>query len=466
MAKRRHLLVDYDNLEKCQTFCCFSAKPSIITVGIVMIAHKAYKFRLYPNREQRVLLAKTFGCCRFVYNHFLTERTKYYETNKNNPAAVKKGLNYYDTSRALTALKKNEETSWLKEAPSQAVQCSVKSLDNAFGKFFKKLAKYPKFKRLSNNQSCSFPQGFHLNSNSITLPKLGQVKIILHRDVPANVKFCYATVSKTCSGEYYVSLTVEEDIKPLPATHRKVGVDLGLIDVVTLSNGFKSGNPKKRRRLTKKLVFRQRQHSRKIKESSRRKKARVQIARVHSKITRQTNDFNHKLSRSIVDKNQVICVEDLNVNGMMKNRRLARSIGEVAWGEIIRQLEYKSLWGGRSFVKVGRFFASSKICNHCGTKRNLKLSERFWACDCGAIHDRDNNAAVNILNEGLRVLEKNKISSDSAKAERDKSVDGLTSDSKEKFGEASRRVTRLDYVKAGKSKRVCEPRCHQIHLVE
>lgn len=361
--------------------------------------NRGYKFRIYPNDEQKVLLSKMFGCNRFVYNYFLNQRKEFYLANKDQK---KRGLNYNDNCSSLVKLKKTEETKWLTEVDSQSLQQSLRDLDAAYLKFFRKQAQFPQFKSKHDKQSCRFVQRFELKDSVLSLPKIGDIEIVQHRKIPSDAKLCNVTVSKNKTGQYFASICVDETILKLPVATKNVGIDLGLKSFAAMSDGTVITNPKISWKRRKKMAHLQRQHSRKKKDSRNREKARVKVAREHQKISNRKSDFSHKLSRKIVNENQVIAVEDLNVAGMVKNRRLARSISEVSWAEFVKQLEYKSLWAGRTFVKVNRFFPSSKLCS-CGfIYDNLKLKDREWTCPkCHTTHDRDLNAARNILKQGL-----------------------------------------------------------------
>ena len=421
--------------------------------------HKGYKFRIYPDAEQQVFFAKSFGCNRFIWNHFLAERQQFYLTNKNKTDG-KRSLNYYDNCTQLTKLKKEDATHWLSEVNSQSLQAELKQLDSAYIGFFKGRTKYPKFKSKVDSQGCKIPQGFSFEEEKIWIPKLkNPIKIVKHREFGTNPEALTVTISKTKTGKYFAAFCVEEDAAPLPKSNKSVGIDVGLTDFATLSDGTVIKNPKIAWKQRKHLSFLQRQHSKKAKGGKNREKARIKLAKCHEKITAKKQDFTHKLSRRIVDENQVIAVEDLNVVGMMKNRRLARSIGEVSWSEFTRQLEYKSEWAGRDFIKIGRFFPSSKLCQCGHVNQGLKLSDRVWQCPkCNATINRDANAATNILRQGLNLLSEQKeplkaaILAKPAKASKAKSGEGLPSDSKQKLREASQRVP----AKAGKNGRVYE----------
>ena len=358
---------------------------------------KAFKYRIYPTSEQAILLAKSFGCARWFYNYALNLTSETYEQTG-------KGLSRNEIINLLPSLKKEYE--WLTEAPSQVLQQAALNLSSAFLNFFEGRAKYPNFKKKQNRQSIRFPQGFKFKDNTLIIPKIGEVYCKVSRQTEGTLKS--VTVSVNPSGEYFAAC-LYDDGKDLPEKSSKgkaIGIDVGLTHYAITSDGTKHGNPKYYRKYEKKLARRQKQLSRKLKGSNNLNKARVKVAKVHAKIVRCREDFLHKLSRKLVDANQVIVVENLAFRNMVKSQKLAKSISDAGWGQFCTMLKYKSEWEGKTYIEVDRFYPSSKTCNNCLNRVNsLSLDIRNWQCaKCGESHDRDINAAKNIRDEGLRIL--------------------------------------------------------------
>ena len=360
-----------------------------------------YKFRIYPNRTQENLINRTLGCARFVFNHFLAVRRDEWKANHNS-------LTYVKTSKLLTDLKKREETAWLSEADSMALQESLRNLDRAFQNFFAKRARYPRFKsKHSHSQSYrtrNQANGIRIIGKRIKLPKIGLVRIKQSRDFDGRI--LSATVSRAASGKYYVSLCVEVEKGSLscPNDGKQIGIDVGLKVFYSDSNGDIVENPHPLKKLQRKLRREQRRLSRKMPKSVNRERARVRVARVHERIANIRRDFLHKISTRLARENQTVAVEHLNIKGMLRNHKLAKSISDVSWSEFFRQLTYKTELHGGELLKVDTFYPSSQTCSACGyhTPLTKDLSVREWDCPaCGTHHDRDVNAAKNILCKAL-----------------------------------------------------------------
>ena len=361
-----------------------------------MIKHKTYKFRIYPTAEQEVLLAKHFGCTRWVYNHFLNERKEQYQKDK-------KSDNYYVQAKSLTEIKKKAETEWLKEVNSQTLQFALRALDTAFLNFFRGNAQFPKFKSRKHKNTFTIPQFGSVSNGLLHIPKFKDgIKINLHRDMVG--KIGKMTITKTPTGKYYVSIFTEQIIEQLPKTNKQVGIDLGLKDFVITSDNKKFKNNRYTKKYAKQLKKAQQHLSRKQKGSNGFEKQKLKVAKIHDKIASCRLDTLHKVSYRLVSQFDLIVVEDLNVKGMIKNHKLSKHIADASWGNFVNLLQYKCDWYGRELVKVNRFFPSSKTCNECGwIKQDLKLSDREWTCvSCGVSHDRDWNASKTILKEGLK----------------------------------------------------------------
>jgi putative transposase len=361
---------------------------------------RAFKYRVYPTPEQQHILAQTFGCCRFVYNWALRKKTDaYYKDHQR--------LYYKDLSILLTDLKQQEEMHWLNNVSSVPLQQALRHLDKAFLNFFEGRAKYPTFHKKRNKQAATYTtNAFTWRDGTLTLAKMGEpLDIRWSRPLPKDATPSSVTISKDCANRYFLSILVEDEIDPLPETSQAIGADLGLTSFVVLSTGEVVGNPRFFHKDEKKLAKAQRRHAKKKKGSKNRDKARLKVARIHARIADRRRDFQHKLSTRLIRENQTICVESLQVKNMVKHPTLSKAISDVGWSEFVSQLEYKANWYGRTLVKIDKWYPSSKRCFECGHLLNsLPLDVRQWDCpECGTHHDRDINAANNILAVGLTV---------------------------------------------------------------
>jgi putative transposase len=366
-----------------------------------VIAQKAFKYRFFPTDEQAAQLAQTFGCSRYVYNQALEFRTTAWQQEK-------KSVGYHETAAKLTEWKKEPERAFLSQVSSVVLQQSLRNLDTAFTNFFQKLAKYPNFKSRRHRQSVRYAtNAFTFKDGKITLAKQSApLDIVWSRPLPDEAKILNLTISRDTAGRYFVSILVETDLKPLKKAKAEIGIDVGIKTLATTSDGAKLENPRPLLKREQRLKILQRRLSRKVKDSNNRKKARFKVARLHARISDARRDTLQKFTTKIIRENQAIYVEGLNVAGMTKNHNLAKHIVDAAFGEIFRELKYKAEWYGRTYLPLDRFFPSSKLCSSCGHLLDeLPLCVREWDCPtCGAHHDRDINAAINIKKAGQYLL--------------------------------------------------------------
>ena len=362
---------------------------------------KAYKYRLHPNNEQITFFEKSFGCVRFIYNWALNQRIEAYQKDGTR-------ISWVESCKNLTELKKQEETKWLCEVANQSLQSSIRNMDSAFTRFFREKKGFPKFHSKKRGKfSFQLVQGVSIdfNTHKVKLPKVGEVKFGKNKEFVGKIGTC--TVSKTPTGKYYISILVD-DGKPMPekapiTADTAVGIDVGIKDFAVLSNGQVYSNPKYLEKDEKRLKVLQKRLSRKQKDSKRRERARFAVARQHEKIRNRRVNFIHQVTSRIVRENQTVIIEDLNVDGMLKNHNLAKHIASASWSEFFRQLQYKCDWQGNNLIRIGRFEPSSKMCL-CGyINKDLTLKDREWDCpQCGRHNDRDLLAAVNIKRFGLQ----------------------------------------------------------------
>ncbi|MFF7889135.1 RNA-guided endonuclease InsQ/TnpB family protein [Streptomyces sp. NPDC020794] len=362
---------------------------------------RAFKYRFYPTDAQAAELSRTFGCVRKVYNMALAARTEAW--------ARQERVNYHQTSALLTAWKKTEELAYLNEVSSVPLQQALRHLQTAFAHFFGKRAKYPRFKsRKKSRRSAEYTtSAFRFRDGELRLAKMSEpLRIVWSRPLPEGTSPSTVTVSQDAAGRWFVSLLCEDpSVQPLPATGQAVGVDVGLDHLLTLSTGEKITNPRHERRDRTRLAKAQRNLARKARgDGANRRKARFKVAKIHARIADRRRDGLHKITTRLVRENQTIVIEDLTVRNMVKNHRLARAISDAAWSEFRSMLEYKAVWYGRAVIAVDRWFPSSRLCSACGTLQEaMPLNVRTWTCDCGTTHDRDVNAAHNLLAAGLAV---------------------------------------------------------------
>lgn len=358
---------------------------------------RSYKFALYPNTEQKILLDKHFGSVRYVYNYFLNARKEQYQ-------ASEKVDNYYLQAKLLTKLKNAEETEWLKDINSQSLQFSLRCLDTAYINFFRGTSSFPKFKSKKRKSSFNVPQNAQIVDNKIYIPKFKEgIKIIIHREIRGKISKC--TFTKTPTGKYFVSILSKEQHIPQKHTGVICGIDLGLKNLLITSDGVKFKNNRYINKYEIELKKAQKHLSRKKNGSTSYEKQRRKVSKIYEKIVNSRKDNLHKITNTLIKNYDVICIEDLNITGMLKNHYLAKSISDVGWGTLIRFLEYKANWNEKKIIKIDRFYPSSKTCSVCGwINQNLRLSTRKWKCANGHVLDRDINASINILNEGLRSI--------------------------------------------------------------
>ena len=371
----------------------------------------AYKYRIYPTKEDKILLAKHFGCCRFLYNYFLTYRKEEYQTGNK--------VSYYITQKELTKMKALEKYSWLNEVSAQSLQMAIQQLDDAYKRFFRQQGGYPNYKSKHNStQSCSFPQYVRIKENRVYLPKFAKngIKAKFHRNIPEGSSIKQATITKK-NDKYYISISFDDNLPtPKPTiAQSSIGLDMGINSLVATSKDVKIDNPRYTKKYARALKLASRhlsrkQHSRKkgdnTPKSKRYLKQQAKVAKIHEKIANSRSDYIHKITNEITNQYDVICIEDLNVKGMIRNHKLSKHIADVAWGELRRQLKYKCERKGKFLITVDRWLPSSQICSSCFSLTGKKpLNVRKFTCPiCGTTHDRDINAAKIIEYFGLLIF--------------------------------------------------------------
>lgn len=367
-----------------------------------MLVQKAVKVQIYPRESDKELLAKHFGVRRFIFNKFLEIRQKEYLENKVS-------IGYNACSALVTEMKKQPEYEWLNEVNSQSIQAALKDLDGAYDKFFRKISKFPKFKSKHNSrQSFKVPQFAKINweSKTLKIPKFKAAFKFKGKYSGELIKINSVTISKNASGKYFASIQGEFEIPEKESTGEIIGVDLGIKSLLIDSNGTEIKNERFLKKALKKIKYEQRQLSKKKKGSNSRNKQRKVLAKQYQKVTDQRNNYLHQVSTKLINDNQVIVLEDLAVKNMVKNHKLAQAISDVSWGSLVSMLKYKAIWYNRQVIQIDRFYPSSKTCSNCyHVMPSMDLSIREWACpSCGIEHDRDINAAKNILRQGLNIM--------------------------------------------------------------
>lgn len=367
-----------------------------------MLVQKAVKVQIYPRESDIELLAKHFGVRRFIFNKFLEIRQKEYLVNKVS-------IGYNACSALVTEMKKQPEYEWLNEVNSQSIQAALKDLDGAYDKFFRKISKFPKFKSKHNSrQSFKVPQFAKIDweAKTLKIPKFKTPFKFRGKYSGELIKINSVTISKNASGKYFASIQGEFEIPEKESTGEIIGVDLGIKSLLIDSNGTEIKNERFLKKHLKKLKYLHRQHSKKSKGSKSRERSRIKLAKQYQKVTDQRNNYLHQVSTKLINDNQVIVLEDLAVKNMVKNHKLAQAISDVSWGSLVSMLKYKAMWYNRQVIQIDRFYPSSKTCSNCyHLMSSMDLSIREWVCpSCGTHHDRDVNAAKNILRQGLNIM--------------------------------------------------------------